>query len=207
MINVNHFFTAFFIIFPDGKIPVPLSSRVGDVPAWVEKLWTLLKLWTKKSPATNALYTIEKWYFSTPLRNVRNDSGAEWYPCHSCIFSQTRPSLKALRKAWKERAHRQIPRWNCPIHRRTLSSGFSIAKAIDFFLSSWPKRIWKLRTHWTGLRPGALMYSSLRDGLQPNQEPGIFLWPLPGPFPCSHLFSIIPDREENGNRKYRNYVC
>ena len=51
------------------------------------------------------------------------------------------------------------------------------------------------------------MYSSLRDGLQPNQESGIFLWPLPGPFPCSHLLSIIPDREENGNRKYRNYVC
>ena len=93
------------------------------------------------------------------------------------VFFHRRPSLKALRKAWKERAHRQIPRWNCLIHRRTLSSGFSIAKAIDFFLSSWPKRIWKLRTHWTGLRPGALMYSSLRDGLQPNQESGIFLWP------------------------------
>ena len=139
-------------------------------------------------------------YWSSEPRNLLP-------PMLSIPFSQTRPSLKALRKAWKERAHRQIPRWNCPIHRRTLSSGFSIAKAIDFFLSSWPKRIWKLRTHWTGLRPGALMYSSLRDGLQPNQEPGIFLWPLPGPFPCSHLFSIIPDREENGNRKYRNYVC
>lgn len=31
------------------------------------------------------------------------------------------------------------------------------------------------------------MVSSMRDGLQPDQEPGIFSWPLPGPCPNSHL--------------------
>ena len=34
------------------------------------------------------------------------------------------------------------------------------------------------------------MDSSMRDGLQRDQEPGIFSWPLPGPEPDSHLYLL-----------------
>lgn len=53
-----------------------------------------------------------------------------------------------------------------------------------------------LRTHRTDLVSGALMDSSLRDGLQYRQEPGIFMWPLPGSFLYSHLMNIIYENIE-----------
>ncbi len=46
---------------------------------------------------------------------------------------------------------RQIPWRNCSIHRRTLSSGFHIAPAIDSNLSSRPERILKTQNASNGL--------------------------------------------------------
>lgn len=66
-----------------------------------------------------------------------------------CTY-EIQTTTKSLKKG--VRADRfQIPWRNCPIHRRTLSSGFHIAPAIDSNLSSRPERILKTQNASNGL--------------------------------------------------------
>lgn len=58
-----------------------------------------------------------------------------------------------------------------------------------------------------GPKPGALMVSSMRDGLQPDQEPGIFSWPLPRPCPNSHLCLLYKRKSKMGIEQNRTNVA
>lgn len=79
-----------------------------------------------------------------------------WYiqkapPCHGSGAFLHLWNSNHYEKPEKRRARRQIPWRNCPIHRRTLSSGFHIAPAIDSNLSSRPERILKTQNASNGL--------------------------------------------------------
>ena len=62
-----------------------------------------------------------------------------------CTY-EIQTTTKSLKKACAQTDSR-----NCPIHRRTLSSGFHIAPAIDSNLSSRPERILKTQNASNGL--------------------------------------------------------
>lgn len=178
--------------------PFPMSSRAGLYACMKVDVFLLIEALSQEISCRNEACAVEAWDFSRSLCSSRNDSGAMQRLCHSFLWLYYIFWTQARRKAWKtlpgtdEGALESV--WIILTMRSfRLFGSYSIN---PYFLKPPALGGRSLRTHRTDWVSGALMDSSLRDGLQYRQEPGIFMWPLPGPFLYSHLMNIIYENIE-----------